>query len=150
MTNEHTGERGKVRLAILEVEGGALVMQEALRVVARLINETVAEPPPSPAIPAALPAPAPQKVSRQYKRRIKDAPAPQAKPPEPEKKMSMSEAIRQAIRESPRTNAEIHDAIKRMGIETDSSTVSTILCQQRALNKIYKGSDLKWHFAVGH
>lgn len=87
---------------------------------------------------------------------LKDAPPKREKPasitsvrvngdaaPKP---LSITGAIKQALSEGPRTNQEVLARITELGIETDSSTVSTILCQLRQnQNYCYKrDEDLRW------
>jgi hypothetical protein len=58
--------------------------------------------------------------------------------------------VRAAVREAPRTNAEIRDYVNSHGFpEADSSKTSIALCGLRTAGEIFKTEDLKWKFATG-
>lgn len=58
--------------------------------------------------------------------------------------LSIRDAIRQAVHESPRTNAEIFDRVAEIIPSAGRESVTTMLSQLRAKNEIGKGDDLKW------
>lgn len=66
------------------------------------------------------------------------------------KPSTITDAVKQAVAETPRTNAEVLDFVKRAGFESDGSVVSTLLGQLRIKGYCYKSDeDLKWHLAAG-
>ncbi len=61
------------------------------------------------------------------------------------KPLGVSEAIRMAIAAGPKRNDEICAFLGARGVESESGTISTILCQMRKRNEIYKSDeDFKW------
>jgi hypothetical protein len=58
--------------------------------------------------------------------------------------LSIRDAIRQAVHESPRTTAEICDRVAEIIPSAGRESVTTMLSQLRAKNEIGKGDDLKW------
>ncbi len=151
-----SNDHGKVRVVFVELEGNSQTIERALQSFATTpftsSQAPVAVPPAS--IPAALPAPAAappvrrvllakKKAATRPAFTLSDAPVPPAPP-----RQTLSQAIRDAVIESPRTLPEVMDAVRRNGFpQADSSTVSTILCQRRRANEMYKDEDLKWHMA---
>lgn len=134
-------ETGKVHIVSIEVEGGAELLQEALRAFARVTYGALSE---KPAVPAAV---TPSAIAPPAQKKPRYAPGSRVRV---RAEGTLSAAIRAAVREAPRTNTEILDAVKREGFPTtDSNSVSTLLCQFRKANEIYKDEDLKWHMAAG-
>jgi len=92
----------------------------------------------------ALPAPANKrkKIYRKNTKTQRTAEGIRPKPP------TVSDAIRMAVRDRGRTNEEVKDFVLAQGVETNSVTISTMLCQLRKRNEIYKDDrDLKWRKA---
>lgn len=142
----------KVRVVMAEMEGTDAAVQDAIRsfahcVVARLERPaTAAEPIAPPAEePRALPAP---KAGPRRTGKLKHAPPATAAPAVGERG-SLSAAIRAAVADGPKTNGDVLRWVQAHGFPAvDSSTVSTILCQRRKANEMYKDDgDLTWRMA---
>lgn len=62
---------------------------------------------------------------------------------------TLSDAIRLAVQDGPKTNGDVMRFVAAKGFDSESSTVSTILCQLRKKGEIYKADeDLTWRVAV--
>ncbi|MDE2097833.1 MAG: hypothetical protein KGL39_11340 [Patescibacteria group bacterium] len=147
-------DSANVRIVVVEASGASSAISAAIAAFSGKLSapaeapRQTAAPVEEPRIQRALPAP--RKAARRTAKTARAMKSATASPVfESNKPLSITDAIRAAVREAPRTNAEVLDAVRLMGINTESSTVSTILCQRRAANEMYKGEDLKWHFAKG-
>lgn len=144
MQEQTTSDRGKVRIAVVDVEGDGQTLRELVReYIACVAGRAERAPAVEPMAALALPAPA--MAAPVAKRIVK----PRAAKAATEGGGTLTDAIRAAVRERPRTSPEVLDAVKRAGFDSDSRTVSTILCQRRKANEMYKDEDLKWRFAIG-
>jgi len=139
----------KVRVVMAEMEGTDEALLAAIR---SFLPETRQIAPPAVVVqsaPKAIAAPAEIQarvpVKRTAPRRTKAAQEDEGGAP----KVTLSGAIRAAVREGPKTNGEVVRYLLDHGFpDASSSTVSTILCQRRKANEIYKDDDdLKWHIA---
>jgi hypothetical protein len=101
----------------------------------------------------AVPTPAPsqlvrRKATKKVAAKRAAAPQPITEPrPAPSPKLTMRDAVRQAVAERPRTNIEIAARVRELGVEGDSKVISTVTCQLRSDNEMYKGEfpDVKWY-----
>jgi hypothetical protein len=104
----------------------------------------------APAAPAAGPAmllPPAAKKRRVVRRGGKQAAAVIAV--SAEAPLTVSGVIRAAIEAGPKTNQDVADYVEARGLKPGSQTVSTLLCQMRKRNEIYKDDrDLRWHQAI--
>lgn len=71
--------------------------------------------------------------------------------PDPPQKISITEAVRQAVAEKPRTHQEVLTRVRELVTyrDVDGQSVSSLLCQLRSQNRIYKSDeDLTWRMAT--
>jgi len=132
-----------VRIVVVDAEGDAQALAAAMEMFAARLAGTrkdAAAPADVAVAPRAIVAPA----NKRMKRRALAAPVPAAAEEEP---VTLVDMVRAAVRESPRTNAEVRDAVGRAGGKRDQ--VDGALWALRKRNEIYKGEDLKWRFAAG-
>jgi hypothetical protein len=138
----------KVRVVMAELEGPEETVLSAIR---SFMPETTAPTVSVPAIAAppvkerkAIEASVLEREHRRPARRVKKVAAAAGD------RGTLSGAIRAAVAEGPKTNGEVLRYVMGHGFpDADSGTISTILCQRRKANEMYKSDDdLKWHVAV--
>jgi hypothetical protein len=135
-------KEGEVRITAIQVEMDG---NDAGAIVRGLTEAMQGRPVQTSAAVLALPAPATNGRRKVHHKCTKTRRTPEVAP----KPLSISEAIRMAVRGGPKTNEQILDFCRSRGANTNSGTVSTILCQMRKKNELYKSDqDLKWRPAL--
>jgi hypothetical protein len=136
-------KEGVVRITAIQVEMDGNDAGAIVRGLTEAMQGRPAQPVAAVAEVLALPAPAVRRNGRKngYHKGTKAQRTAEVVG----KPMGISEAIRMAVRGGPKTNEQILDFCRSHGADTNSSTVSTILCQMRHRNEIFKSDqDLKW------
>jgi len=133
-------------ILIIKAEGTEAV-QAAMAFVHRRLN---GDAPVAPVSVQATPPHHPRILARAKPEPAHTEPRPSGSGPVLGRPGTLLDAVRKAVRESPRTNTEVFDALKREGYVTTSGSLGQMLSSLRKANEIYKDEELKWRVAVGH
>lgn len=156
-----------LHILVIEAEGTEAVQAAIAALAGRLHGTLPAATVPTPRASIAPPSDDSVKYRLAAKQRMETAPpaktrriAPRPRMDDPEEDEeakpvrrpgdTLINAVHAAVREAPRTQTEIYDALCRGGYTTTSGSLQQMLSMLRKANKIYKDEDLKWQVAVGH
>lgn len=106
--------------------------------------------PPLPAAPVPQLAPAVRKPRqiRQASVKVDEKPVRCGRELVAETSLTRMEAVRLAVADGPKTNAEILAFVLKKGVEADNRNIAGSLFYLRGQNEIYKeDNDLKWYLA---